>query len=173
MFSKAASKPGQLPATTGASSALPAPSQTAEPSQRRGPAAPSLIAEDVTLEGGISGEGELHVDGTIRGDIRVARISIGETGRIEGSVTAEAIECRGRVVGALIGKQIKLYGTAHVDGDVTHEQLSIENGAFFQGRSLKLQRATPAVQPTSPVPTPTPPSQPIVGEVVSPSVGLN
>ena len=26
---------------------------------------------------------------------------------------------------------------------ITHEQLSVETGAFFQGRSLKFQRATP------------------------------
>jgi cytoskeletal protein CcmA (bactofilin family) len=35
---------------------------------------------------------------------------------------------------------VRLYGTAHVDGDITHEQLSMETGAFFQGRSVKFQR---------------------------------
>ena len=39
---------------------------------------------------------------------------------------------------------MRLYATAYVDGDITHEQLSIENGAFFQGRSLKFQRQAQA-----------------------------
>jgi cytoskeletal protein CcmA (bactofilin family) len=37
-----------------------------------------------------------------------------------------------------------------VEGDITHEQLAIETGAFFQGRSLRLQRAAPQPQITPP-----------------------
>jgi cytoskeletal protein CcmA (bactofilin family) len=35
-------------------------------------------------------------------------------------------------------------GSCFVDGDITHEQLTMESGAFFQGRSLKFQRQAPA-----------------------------
>jgi cytoskeletal protein CcmA (bactofilin family) len=34
-----------------------------------------------------------------------------------------------------------------VDGDITHEQLAMETGAFFQGRSLKFQRQAQVAQP--------------------------
>src|SRR6201999_969398 len=105
-----------------------------------GPKVASLIAEGLTLEGGLIGDGELHLDGTIRGDLKVERLTIGETGMVEGSVTAEAIECRGRVTGAITAKQVHLHRTAHVDGDVTHEELAIEAGAYFQGRSMKYAR---------------------------------
>ena len=46
-------------------------------------------------------------------------------------------------LGSITAKQVRLYGTAYVDGDITHEQLSVETGAFFQGRSLKFQRPAP------------------------------
>ncbi len=89
----------------------------------------------------------------MRGDVRVGRLTIGETGHIEGSIYAEAVEVRGRVVGALTAKQVRLYGTAYVDGDITHEQLAMETGAFFQGRSLKFQRpAAPAQAQPAPRP---------------------
>ena len=104
----------------------------------------SGIAADVAFEGAVIGEGELHVDGVVRGDVRVARLTLGETGCIEGSVQAETIEARGRIVGSVVAKNVRLYATAYVDGDITHEQLSIENGAFFQGRSLKFQRQAQA-----------------------------
>ena len=149
MFSKQ-TKPTTRAALTTTSTAASPPAPVAEPGPRRSPKAPSLIAEDITLEGGISGEGELHVDGVIRGDVRVARLSVGETGHVEGSVTAEAIECRGRIIGSITAKQVRLYGTAHVDGDITHEQLAMETGAFFQGRSLKFQRSPLPVQGQSP-----------------------
>ncbi len=110
---------------------------------RKAPRPASLISEDITLEGGVAGDGDLHVDGVIRGDVRIGHLTIGETGHIEGSIHAETAEIRGRVIGTLIAKQVRLYGTAYVDGDITHEQLSVEIGAFFQGRSLKFQRPAP------------------------------
>jgi cytoskeletal protein CcmA (bactofilin family) len=100
----------------------------------------SLIAEDITLEGNLRGDGELHVDGLIRGDVVVARLSIGDGGCIEGAIHAEVVEARGRVVGSITAKQVRLFASCYVDGDITHEQLTMEAGAFFQGRSLKFQR---------------------------------
>ena len=41
--------------------------------ERKAPKPASLISSDLTLEGGVVGEGELHVDGVIRGDVRVGR----------------------------------------------------------------------------------------------------
>jgi cytoskeletal protein CcmA (bactofilin family) len=102
--------------------------------------AASMIGDDMVIEGNISGTGELHLDGIVRGEIKIERLTIGETGHVEGSVTADTVEVRGRLVGTIFGKSVRLYGTAHVDGDITHEQLSMEPGAFFQGRSVKFQR---------------------------------
>jgi cytoskeletal protein CcmA (bactofilin family) len=100
----------------------------------------SMISDDMVFVGDIIGSGELHLDGTVRGEIKVERLTIGETGHVEGSVTADTVEVRGRLVGTIFGKAVRLHGTAHVDGDITHEQLSMEPGAFFQGRSVKFQR---------------------------------
>ena len=107
-----------------------------------------MIADDVVIEGVITGDGELHIDGTVKGDVRVTRLSLGETGRIEGSATADVVEARGHIVGSVTAKQIRLFAGASVDGDLTHEQLAIEIGASFQGRSLKFKRPPePRVEP--------------------------
>jgi len=135
MFSKRA-KPGR----TGPSSELAAPSESG-PARKAPPKVASLIADDIAIEGNLRGDGELQIDGTIRGDVSVARLSIGESGKVEGSIQAEAVDARGRVTGSITAKQVRLYASAHVDGDITHEQLTIETGAFFEGRSKRLQRA--------------------------------
>ncbi|HEX2560308.1 polymer-forming cytoskeletal protein [Phenylobacterium sp.] len=128
---------------------------------RKSPVAASLIAENMTLEGAITAEGELHVDGTIRGEVRVTRLTIGDSGHIEGTITAETVEVRGKIVGAVTAKQIRLASSAHVDGDVTHEQLAIEAGAFFQGRSLKFQRQAAPAAVTGPRAVEKPADKPI------------
>ncbi|MFZ5668023.1 MAG: bactofilin family protein [Pseudomonadota bacterium] len=141
MFSKQTKHPPK-PATNAAPAPAPAPAPAAEGPRGR-PKVASLISDGITIEGGVTGDGELQIDGVVRGDVRVARLTVGDTGHIEGSVFAEATEIRGRVVGSVTAKQVRLYGTAYVDGDITHEQLAMETGAFFQGRSLKFQRQSP------------------------------
>jgi cytoskeletal protein CcmA (bactofilin family) len=131
MFSKA---------TKAEKSSVPSATVT---SDRKTPVAASIISQDITVEGGVAGEGELHVDGVIRGDVRIGHLTLGDTGHIEGSIVAETVDIRGRVIGSVSAKQVRVYATAYVDGDITHEQLSVETGAFFQGRSLKFQRTTP------------------------------
>jgi cytoskeletal protein CcmA (bactofilin family) len=107
--------------------------------------AASLVASDMTLEGNITGGSELQIDGVIKGDVRVEHVTVGDGGQVEGGIHAEAVEVRGRVSGSITAKQVRLYGACHVDGDITHEQLAMETGAFFQGRSLRLQRPAPSV----------------------------
>jgi len=146
MFSKQAKSGGKAPARI---EPLPAPTAVApvDPARRAPPKVASLLSADLTIEGSVTGEGELQIDGVVKGDVRVGRLTVGETGHIEGSVYAEIVEVRGRVVGAITSKQVRLYGTSYIDGDITHEQLAMETGAFFQGRSLKFQRPAPVPQP--------------------------
>ncbi|RAK50900.1 bactofilin family protein [Phenylobacterium deserti] len=110
----------------------------AEPAGRR-PIAASLIAENVTINGDLASDGDVQLDGTLVGDLRVGRLTIGETGRVEGAVEAETVDIRGRVTGSITAKAVRLYATADVEGDITHAQLAIDAGASFQGRSLKFQ----------------------------------
>ena len=150
MFSKT-SKPAPRPAPQPRPAAVAPPQPLEAAAVRRSSTAVSVIGKDITVEGGVTGEGEVHIDGVVRGDVRVGRLSIGESGHVEGTISAELVEVRGKVVGAVTAKQIRLFASAHVDGDITHEQLAMETGASFQGRSLKFQRPTAQREAVSPV----------------------
>jgi cytoskeletal protein CcmA (bactofilin family) len=152
MFSKPANKT-VAPVVKPASAPEPIATQLVAEAPRAKPRVASLISSGISIDGGVTGDGELQIDGIVRGDVRVGRRTVGETGQIEGSVYAEAAEIRGRVVGSVSAKQVRLHGSAHVDGDITHEQLAMETGAFFQGRSIKFQRpaAVPQPAPAQPV----------------------
>jgi cytoskeletal protein CcmA (bactofilin family) len=79
----------------------------------------------------------------VKGEIQVARLVVGERATVEGVIRGGAIEVRGRVVGNIEAKAVKLYESAHVEGDIIHEQLSIDVGAFFQGRCQQFTRPAP------------------------------
>lgn len=155
------------------------PSETARPAEApraAAPAAPgaprstnlSTLSAGVNYEGNISGSGELQVDGKLKGDIRVARVVVGENGSVEGNVAADVVEIRGRVSGTIAGKSVKLFSTSRVEGDITQEQLSVEQGAWFQGRCIQAKREAPAA--TAPAPAPAAPERYQPEKPVSPAL---
>lgn len=181
MFNKTASTPTNTPTTsdtpdTTARPAAPSYPVQTETSQQKRPSAPSrtpsLLGSDIVFEGTITGEGELHVEGTVRGEVQVARLLIGERAQVEGAVRGQHIEVRGRVAGNIEAKMVKLYESAHVEGDIVHEQLSIDVGAYFTGRCQVMKKPapqpviTPVAAKEEPAPAPATSSKPANGKVV-------
>lgn len=153
--------PVQSTAPTAASPA--AASRGPEPARPAGRSTNlSTLSAGVKYEGNISGAGELQVDGSLKGDIRVVRVVIGEGGSVEGTVHADHLEVRGRVSGAIVAKQVKLFATSRVEGDITQEQLSVEQGAWFQGRCTQAKRDTPG---SSMLDAPAPAEKPALAKV--------
>ncbi|MBV9996623.1 MAG: polymer-forming cytoskeletal protein [Caulobacteraceae bacterium] len=129
----------------------PASSPSEHPTDGEGRRAPlgqgCRIGADMVLEGAISGGGEIHIDGVVKGEVRVERVFVGEGGKVDGGIYADVVEIRGKVSGLITAKQVRLQGACDVDADIHHEQLAMEPGASFQGRSLRLQRDAPPAGP--------------------------
>ena len=104
----------------------------------------STIGEGVTLRGGVTTKGGLQVSGSVFGDVKADRVSMSESGVIEGSAEAAIVEVRGRLTGAIRGRDVRIYATAKVEADITYEQLSVELGARFMGRCLPADAAKPS-----------------------------
>ncbi len=124
----------------------------------------SMFAQGLTVRGDVVGDVEVHLDCVVLGDVKVGKLIVGPNARIEGSVVSQAMEIHGLVIGSVTAQSVRLYGTARVDGDITHEQLAMEPGAEFQGRSLKFRRPAPAApqpqaQQAAPVHQPAPAPQ--------------
>lgn len=98
---------------------------------------PSIIGEDLTVTGNIISKGEVQVEGEIQGDIHCTSLVIGDKAQITGGVVAEDVVVRGRVVGSIRGVRVTLQTSSHVEGDVYHQSLAIEQGAFFEGKSRR------------------------------------
>jgi cytoskeletal protein CcmA (bactofilin family) len=114
---------------------------TPEPLSRNLPgSSPShltIIAQGVEITGNAITTGEVQLDGVIKGDIRCGALTIGEGGVLVGSVVAERVVIRGAVQGLIHTKAAVLERTAQVTGDVTHETLSVQEGAQLDGRLIR------------------------------------
>lgn len=94
----------------------------------------SVIGSDVTIKGDISASTELHVDGSIEGDITCASLVQGETSTIKGGVKAENARLAGKVEGSIDARELVILRTATITGDVHYDALTIEQGAAVDGR---------------------------------------
>ena len=111
------------------------------PSYARSPSptklVPSIIGEDLVITGNVDSKGEIQVDGEIKGDVHCGSLLLGDKSTISGSVTAEDIVVRGKVIGAVRGLRVTLQAQSHVEGDIYHQSLAIEQGAYFEGKSRR------------------------------------
>jgi cytoskeletal protein CcmA (bactofilin family) len=111
-----------------------------QPPRRSGPAKSgnlSVISNDLKIIGQglrIISQGTLQVDGEVEGDVVGSEVIIGELGKVTGTVAAEQVTVRGKISGAIRAVTVSLQSSAHVEGDIHHMQLAIEQGAAFDGR---------------------------------------
>jgi cytoskeletal protein CcmA (bactofilin family) len=98
---------------------------------------PSIIGEDLTIKGNVTSKGEIQVDGEIEGDIRCGSLLLGDKSKVRGGVTAEDVVVRGHLAGSIRGLRITLQPQSHVEGDIFHQSLAIEQGAYFEGKSRR------------------------------------
>ncbi|MCC3860909.1 bactofilin family protein [Pseudemcibacter aquimaris] len=104
---------------------------------------PSIISSDVIIKGNVSTAGEIQIDGTIEGDVKSKNLTVGENGSVNGKVNADDVVVKGTVKGSITGRSVRLEKTAKLTGDICHQTLSIEAGAYIEG-NLSHQSAQPA-----------------------------
>lgn len=102
------------------------------------PGMPTIIGADFRVKGDISCEGDIQLEGTVEGNIKSVRLTVGETGIVNGDVSADDVRVQGKVVGTIRASTVELAGTGHVTGDILHERLSVENGAFLNGHCRRM-----------------------------------
>jgi cytoskeletal protein CcmA (bactofilin family) len=101
----------------------------------------TIIGSGLKIVGNVSAEGLVEVNGQIEGDVHCTSLVISSSAQIVGSVTAERVVVNGRVEGPIQGGDIELKSKAHVVGDIRHKSLTIEKGAYFEGRAAQAQGA--------------------------------
>jgi cytoskeletal protein CcmA (bactofilin family) len=107
----------------------------------------------LVITGNVTSNSALHIDGHVQGDVQCASLVLGENSEIEGNVVAEDVVIRGRLIGSVRGVRVILQSTTHVEGDLLHTHLAMEQGAYFEGRSRRSEDPLFSDWPVSNKPT--------------------
>lgn len=98
----------------------------------------TIIGVDVTLTGNLKSDGDIQINGKIKGKIDTKNdIFIGEQAIVDGSIKAKNLVITGTVVGNMQSiEDLEISPTGKVFGDMVAKNLIIKKGAIFSGKSL-------------------------------------
>lgn len=96
----------------------------------------TIIGSTITINGDITGEEDLLIEGKLEGKIECHHhgITIGKNGRIKGEIYGKIITVEGNVEGNLYGEeQLRVLQSGIVYGDIVAPRVALEDGANFKG----------------------------------------
>lgn len=100
----------------------------------------SLIGAGTVVNGDISFNGGLRIDGQVRGNVTAANgdpctLVVSEQARIDGEIRVSHVVINGTVNGPVTADDyLELQAKARIAGDVAYRQIEMHVGAVIQGR---------------------------------------
>jgi cytoskeletal protein CcmA (bactofilin family) len=96
-----------------------------------------IITSTLLIKGEVRGTDDLYIDGEVQGTIHLTngRVTVGPHGKISADVDAREIIVRGKVTGALRGRErVEIGSTGEVRGDIATLRIAIGEGAQIHSK---------------------------------------
>ena len=100
----------------------------------------SVISSDTVIKGKIDFKGELLIEGKASGDILGDNLTLGPSAKVDGKIIVKAITIQGNFTGFIRSDIVKLDAGSTVKGDIEHSEISIETGANFNGKVIRIAK---------------------------------
>jgi cytoskeletal protein CcmA (bactofilin family) len=96
----------------------------------------SIIGGGLVIEGKIEGEGDIHIAGNFKGDVKVnGDVSVEQGARVSAEISAVTVTVGGQVEGNInASTQVKLLQTGQLIGDLKAKSLTVAAGSRMRGR---------------------------------------
>lgn len=100
---------------------------------------PSIISSDLNILGNLISEGLIDIDGSVEGNIKADQVTVRGNGKVRGDIAANVVHMYGEVQGVIRASSVYLYSSCRIEGIVVHQSLSVEDGAFIDGKLKRMQ----------------------------------
>jgi cytoskeletal protein CcmA (bactofilin family) len=96
----------------------------------------TIIGEHISIEGSISGEEDLQIEGSMKGNIELEKhnFRVGPSGRMDGEITARNVSVSGEFKGNIKShEKVEVTREADFYGEIKAKSISVEDGAYIKG----------------------------------------
>ena len=104
----------------------------------------TVIGSSIVIDGEISGDEDLVIQGTVKGKISLKEsLYVEGSGVVEADIETQNVEIAGRVTGNIVASdKVELKQDCRVVGDIKAPRVIIEDGAVFNG-SIEMEVKLP------------------------------
>jgi cytoskeletal protein CcmA (bactofilin family) len=95
------------------------------------------VGKSVVIKGELSGSEDLYVDGHVEGSISLKgnSLTVGPNGQVKANVDAKGVVIQGKLDGNIqASERVEIRKSAVMNGDISTQRISIEEGAFLKGK---------------------------------------
>jgi len=96
----------------------------------------TIIGEHISIEGSISGEENLEIEGSMKGNIDLGKhnFRVGPNGQVEGEIDARNVSISGEFKGNIKSREkVEVTRGADFYGEIKAKSISVEDGAYIKG----------------------------------------
>jgi len=110
-------------------------SKSSDRAVQHGTGMPTIISPGMRVTGNLLAEDvELQIEGVIEGDIKCHAVTVGGDAAVTGWIECETVRILGTVKGGIRAETVFLSASSRVIGDIVHGSVSVEPGAYIEGR---------------------------------------
>lgn len=111
-------------------------SKSKSSSEENIPNGSTLVGAGTVITGNIESNGDIRIDGTLKGNLKAkAKVIVGTDGIVEGDIVAMQADIMGHVTGKIkVQELLYLHGSTTLNGDIYAGKLQIEPTATFNGK---------------------------------------
>ncbi len=103
---------------------------------------PTLIGEHITVEGTVSADEDIIIEGSLKGSIIVKshQLTIGKKGRVDADVQVNSIVISGHMTGSIVAfEKVQVMRGADFNGQIKAKSIAVEDGSFLKA-SIELDK---------------------------------
>ena len=104
--------------------------------------AKTLIGEHISINGDIRGEGDLVIEGTVKGSVILEKyhLTVGPKGHVDAEINAGNVTVSGRLTGNITAlDKVAITKDADFNGVIKAKRFSVEDGAYLKA-TIELER---------------------------------
>ena len=96
----------------------------------------SKIRFEDNFEGNYFGSGDLTLNGTFKGTIKIDKLIVSENASFIGNITAQEIIVEGQIKADISAEKLHVKSTGKVEGDLLYRTLKIDEGGYLNSSKV-------------------------------------
>ena len=93
----------------------------------------SIITQGIDFTGEVNTEGDIHIDGSMKGTIKANEVVIGQNGNFEGEIISNILIVNGKIKGKFNIQNLSIRKDGTLSGKAKYLNVTIESGGKVLG----------------------------------------